>query len=102
MLPIQGPPALSDSALLKKLDRIRRRNPAVDALYAEFVHFVDLERPLEAVKGTRKVRKADMVHNDWQPKIEVDPETYEVRADGELLACEPAKVLPMAQRYFLF
>ena len=43
-----------------------------------------------------------MVHNDWLPKIEVDPETYEVRADGELLACEPAKALPMAQRYFLF
>jgi urease subunit alpha len=61
-----------------------------------------LERPLEAVKGTRKVRKKDMVHNDWQPKIEVDAETYEVRADGELLVCEPAKVLPMAQRYFLF
>jgi urease subunit alpha len=61
-----------------------------------------LERPLEAVKGTRKVRKKDMVHNAWQPRIEVDPETYEVRADGELLVCEPAKVLPMAQRYFLF
>ena len=43
-----------------------------------------------------------MIHNAWQPKIEVDPETYEVRADGELLTCEPAKVLPMAQRYFLF
>ena len=61
-----------------------------------------LERPLEAVKNTRKVGKKHMVHNSWQPKIEVDPETYEVRADGELLACEPAKVLPMAQRYFLF
>ena len=55
-----------------------------------------------AVKNTRKVGKKDMVHNAWQPKIEVDPETYEVRADGELLTCEPAKVLPMAQRYFLF
>jgi urease subunit alpha len=70
------------------------KNPALAQL--------GLERPLEAVKGTRKVRKKDMVHNDWQPKIEVDPETYEVRADGELLVCEPAKVLPMAQRYFLF
>ena len=40
--------------------------------------------------------------NDWQPKIEVDPQTYQVRADGELLTCEPAAVLPMAQRYFLF
>jgi urease subunit alpha len=61
-----------------------------------------LARPLEPIKGTRKLGKKHMVHNDWQPKIEVDPETYEVRADGELLACEPARVLPMAQRYFLF
>jgi urease subunit alpha len=43
-----------------------------------------------------------MVHNGLQPHIEVDPETYEVRADGELLTCEPAKELPLAQRYFLF
>jgi urease subunit alpha len=43
-----------------------------------------------------------MIHNDWQPVIEVDPQTYQVRADGQLLTCEPAKVLPMAQRYFLF
>jgi urease subunit alpha len=55
-----------------------------------------------AVKNIRKVGKKDMVHNAWQPKIQVDPETYEVRADGQLLVCEPAKVLPMAQRYFLF
>ena len=61
-----------------------------------------LERPLEAVKDVRRVGKKDMVHNSWQPKISVDAETYEVRADGELLVCEPAKVLPMAQRYFLF
>ena len=61
-----------------------------------------LAKPLVAVKNTRNIGKKDMVHNAWQPKIEVDPETYEVRADGELLACEPAKVLPMAQRYFLF
>ncbi len=54
------------------------------------------------VKNVRKVGKKDMVHNSWQPKVSVDPETYEVRADGELLVCEPAKVLPMAQRYFLF
>ena len=54
------------------------------------------------MKNIRKVGKKDMVHNGWQPKITVDPETYEVRADGELLVCEPAKVLPMAQRYFLF
>jgi len=61
-----------------------------------------LARPLEPVKNTRKLGKKHMLHNDWQPKIEVDPETYEVRADGELLTCDPAKVLPMAQRYFLF
>jgi urease subunit alpha len=61
-----------------------------------------LARQLEPVKSTRKLGKRHMIHNDWQPKIDVDPETYEVRADGELLTCEPAKVLPMAQRYFLF
>ncbi|HEX6828502.1 MAG TPA: urease subunit alpha [Burkholderiales bacterium] len=61
-----------------------------------------LRKSLEAVRGVRALRKSDMVHNDYQPRIEVDPETYEVRADGELLACEPATVLPMAQRYFLF
>jgi urease subunit alpha len=59
-------------------------------------------RTLVPVKNIRKVGKKDMIHNDWLPKVDVDPETYEVRADGELLACEPAKVLPMAQRYFLF
>ena len=61
-----------------------------------------LTRPLAAVKGTRKIGKKDMVHNSLCPKIEVDPETYEVRADGQLLTCEPTQVLPMAQRYFLF
>ena len=54
------------------------------------------------VRGCRGVTKADMLHNDYQPKIEVDPQTYQVRADGELLSCEPASELPMAQRYFLF
>jgi urease subunit alpha len=48
------------------------------------------------------ISKRSMLHNDALPRIEVDPETYEVRADGILLVCEPAKVLPMAQRYFLF
>ena len=61
-----------------------------------------LARPLVAVKNTRRIGKKHMVHNDYLPKMSVDPETYEVRADGELLVCEPAKVLPMAQRYFLF
>jgi urease subunit alpha len=55
-----------------------------------------------AVNSTRTISKADMVHNDHCPVIEVNPETYEVRADGVLLTCEPAKELPMAQRYFLF
>jgi len=54
------------------------------------------------VRGCRSVRKTDMVHNGLLPKIEVDSQTYQVRADGELLVCEPAEVLPMAQRYFLF
>ena len=53
-------------------------------------------------KQCRTISKADMKLNDWQPNIEVDSQTYQVRADGELLVCEPAEVLPMAQRYFLF
>jgi urease subunit alpha len=61
-----------------------------------------LTRSVLAVKGTRKIGKKDMIHNSLCPEIEVDPETYEVRADGELLTCEPAQSLPMAQRYFLF
>ena len=61
-----------------------------------------LKKRLVAVKGTRSITKADMKVNDWQPRVEVDPQTYEVRADGELLTCEPAEVLPLAQRYFLF
>ncbi|GAB5414392.1 MAG: urease subunit alpha [Congregibacter sp.] len=61
-----------------------------------------LQRELVAVKNCRSVQKRDMLLNDYQPVMEVDPQTYEVRADGELLTCEPASVLPMAQRYFLF
>ncbi|BCX17553.1 MAG: urease subunit alpha [Geminicoccaceae bacterium] len=61
-----------------------------------------LARPLEAVRNTRAISKRSMILNDATPVIEVDPETYEVRADGVLLTCEPATVLPMAQRYFLF
>ena len=61
-----------------------------------------LSRPLAAVTNTRSIGKKDMRLNDAMPDIAVDPETYEVRADGELLICEPADVLPMAQRYFLF
>ena len=61
-----------------------------------------LNKTLIVAKDMRKLRKADMIHNSATPRMEVDPETYEVRADGELLVCEPAAVLPMAQRYFLF
>jgi urease subunit alpha len=61
-----------------------------------------LAKRASVVSGTRTVVKSDMVHNDRTPHIEVDAQTYEVRADGELLTCEPAKTLPMAQRYFLF
>jgi urease subunit alpha len=66
------------------------------------VQKLGLQKPLVAVKGTRDVKKTDMIHNSWMPNIEVDPETYEVLADGMNLTCEPATVLPMAQRYFLF
>ncbi|MBV9873592.1 MAG: urease subunit alpha [Verrucomicrobia bacterium] len=62
----------------------------------------ELRRQLVPVHSIRNLKKQDLIHNSWQPKITVDPETYEVTADGELLTCEPAKVLPMAQRYFLF
>jgi len=83
------------------------------ALDACSVHFVSqagldggalrgLARPGVAVRGCRTLRKRDLLLNDATPKIEVDPETYEVRADGERLTSEPADVLPMAQRYFLF
>lgn len=61
-----------------------------------------LQKRIAVVRNCRNVTKADMIHNHWQPSISVDPETYQVIADGELLTCEPAAVLPMAQRYFLF
>jgi urease subunit alpha len=61
-----------------------------------------LRKMLSAVSRCRGITKADMVNNAYCPKIEVDAETYEVRADGQLLTCEPARVLPMAQRYYLF
>jgi urease subunit alpha len=70
------------------------QNPELAAL--------NLNKTLVPVRGTRSVRKSDMIHNGWMPKIDVDPETYIVRADGILLLCEPASILPMAQRYFLF
>ena len=72
------------------------------ALEADVGRKLGLHKPLVPVFGTRELKKADMKHNDYLPNITVDPETYEVRADGELLTCEPAEILPMAQRYFLF
>jgi urease subunit alpha len=72
---------------------------AQDAGIAETLGLAKTTVPVE---HTRTISKADMVHNDYCPKIEVNPETYEVRADGELLTCEPASELPMAQRYFMF
>jgi urease subunit alpha len=61
-----------------------------------------LHKTTLAVSGTRNIGKADMILNNARPQIEVNPETYEVRADGELLTCQPATSLPLAQRYFLF
>ncbi|MDY0329253.1 MAG: urease subunit alpha [Thiomonas sp.] len=61
-----------------------------------------LRKPLVAVRNCRSVKKSDLVHNAYIPRMEVDAQTYEVRADGVLLTCEPAAMLPMAQRYFLF
>jgi len=73
------------------------------ALDAGIGHALHLTRQLVAVENTRGgISKKSMIHNGATPNIEVDPETYEVRADGELLTCEPAETLPMAQRYFLF
>ena len=61
-----------------------------------------LKKQIAVVKGCRDVQKTDLIHNGYLPNIEVDPQTYQVKADGVLLWCEPADVLPMAQRYFLF
>ena len=72
------------------------------AFDADIKTSLKLEKTLIPVRGMRHLRKHDMVHNGATPVMEVDPETYEVRADGRLLTCEPAIVLPMAQRYFLF
>lgn len=72
------------------------------ALESGSLSALGLRKHLTAVENCRSIGKKDLIHNSATPKIEVDPETYEVRADGELLTCEPAEVLPMAQRYFLF
>ena len=72
------------------------------ALVNPDVASLGLNKTLSGVRNTRTIKKSDMIHNDWQPNISVDPETYEVLADGLQLICEPAKTLPLAQRYFLF
>jgi len=66
------------------------------------VEKMGLQRKVLPVQGCRNISKKYMVHNNATPEIEVDPETYEVKVDGEIITCEPLKVLPMAQRYFLF
>jgi urease subunit alpha len=72
------------------------------AVEAGVGHALKLDKKLVAVRGCRQVQKRDLILNDTLPHIEVDSQTYEVRADGQLLVCEPAAVLPLAQRYFLF
>jgi urease subunit alpha len=72
------------------------------ALEADLPTKLGLRKQAVAVENCRAIGKVDMIHNAETPTIEVDPETYEVRADGQLLTCEPAEVLPLAQRYFLF
>ncbi len=72
------------------------------ALSNEIGDELGLKKRMAAVHGCRKVTKADMVHNAYLPVMEIDPQTYRVRADGQLLTCDPATVLPLAQKYFLF
>jgi urease subunit alpha len=72
------------------------------AISASVPQKLGLKKVIRSVKNCRRIGKKDMVHNDAMPKIDVDPETYEVRVDGELITCEPARELPLAQRYFLF
>jgi len=72
------------------------------ALDQEIPARLGLQKRVVAVSGTRQLSKRDLKLNNYLPAMEVDPETYEVRADGQLLTCEPATVLPLAQRYFLF
>jgi len=72
------------------------------AIQNDLSHYLGVEKMLLPVSGTRAISKASMIHNNATPKVEVDPETYEVRVDGTLITCEPAAVLPMAQRYFLY
>jgi urease subunit alpha len=72
------------------------------AIHSGLADRLGLKKRVSGVKGCRGLTKRSMIHNDACPRMEVDPDTYEVRADGELLTCKPATILPMAQRYFLF
>ena len=72
------------------------------AVESQLAKVLKLNKQVGAVKNTRSIGKNDMIHNHYRPNIEVDSQTYAVRADGQLLTCEPASVLPFAQRYFLF
>ena len=89
----------SYGAAMNSTSLIFMSNSGVNAGLAEKL---DLKSQIGVAHGCRSVSKADMVLNDYQPHIEVDPETYVVKADGKILSCEPATELPMAQRYFLF
>ena len=80
-----------------------RRVQTMGRFFAKIRRKLGIDKKLYPVKNTRDgISKKSMIHNGATPQIEVDPESYEVRADGELLTCEPAEVLPMAQRYFMF
>jgi len=72
------------------------------AVESDIAKTLKLNKQIGIVKGTRNIGKKDLIHNSYQPNIEVDPQTYQVRADGQLLTCEPATILPFTQRYFLF
>ena len=72
------------------------------ALKAEVGDQLGLDKRIAAMQGWRTAKKIDMVHNGWQPLMEIDAQTCRVRADGKLLTCEPATMLPLAQSYFLF
>ena len=72
------------------------------AVDADVARKLGLQRQLVGCRNTRNIGKSDMIHNAWMPTVTVDPQTYEVRADGQLLSCEPATELPLAQLYSLF
>ncbi len=98
--PVHYRPMFGALGLARSSTRMTFLSQAGDA--AGIAERLSLKSQIGVVRDCRKVSKADMVLNDYQPEIEVDPQTYQVKADGELLVCEPADILPMAQRYFLF